>query len=191
MSDVKSNSERRREAKVPAGEAHCHGEEMSWIDYVMSSWSCECCRGWNLSNLSISWTLVSGILQSSIGNETDSGMISFSVSQAIHDHVDFLTPELSAELLSSHMHLNGFIDGPFIQMSAERSDPEGCVPALLCKQEQSGSSKDDLELSRKMKTFSINYKHTFKALLTWTQHASTWRVLTVSFLTQICSYNCV
>ena len=56
-------------------------------------------KGWNLSNLSI---LVSGILQSS--NETDSGIETFSVSQAIHDHVDFITSELSAELLSSHMY---------------------------------------------------------------------------------------
>ena len=88
---------------------------MSWTDYIMSSWSCLTQResfldiaillsnaldkGWNLSNLSI---LVSGILQSS--NETGSGIKTFSVSQAIHDHVDFITLELSAELLSSHMH---------------------------------------------------------------------------------------
>ena len=55
-------------------------------------------------------------------------MKTFSVSQAIHDHVDFITLKSSAELLSSHMHfyvtLKDVFDSIYQNLCTNITNPE-------------------------------------------------------------------
>lgn len=44
-------------------------------------------------------TIVRGILQAGVGDETDSSMKTLRIAEAVHDHVDLLAPELGLDAL--------------------------------------------------------------------------------------------
>ena len=55
-------------------------------------------------------TIVRSILQAGIGDETDSGMETLRIAEAVHDHVDLLAPELGLDALERTLETEPEVD---------------------------------------------------------------------------------